>query len=247
MSKAIAANRTKSGFRPGFHLVMVLVMSAFVFGGFGMTYLLPHAAGTRLPDPPVVHLHGAVFFGWMLLLVVQSLLVNVKNVKLHRSLGMFGIAWGALVAFMGMLITLVASMNVNFDDPSTPPVFFLSYVAPPSFAVIFAMAISATKAPKIHRNLVLIATIAILMPGINRMYMQVLALNYVPVFATYMTMNLLLAAVLWHERKATGSISRMSWIAAAIVVIPQPLNYLVSPQPWWFDFASAAGDLVYYR
>jgi hypothetical protein len=226
---------------------MVLAMCFFVFGGFGLTYLAPLAAGTRAPDPPVVHLHGLVFFGWMLLLVVQSLLVNAKNVKLHRSLGTFGIAWGGLVAFMGMLITLVGSMNVTFGNPSDAAVFFLSYVAPPSFAVIFAMAIRAVKTPQIHRNLILIATIAILMPGINRMYMQTLMLDFVPVFATYMTMNAMLAAVLWHERKLRGTISPMSWIAAAIVVIPQPINYLVSPQKWWFEFVTAAGDLVYYR
>jgi hypothetical protein len=222
-------------------------MCFFVFGGFGMTYLWPHAAGTRLPDPPVVHLHGVVFFGWMSLLLAQSLLVNVKNVKLHRSLGMFGVAWGALVAFMGMLITLVGSMNAGFAHPSDPPVFFLSYIAPPSFALIFAMAISATKVPQVHRNLILIATIAILMPGINRMYMQVLGLNYVPVFATYMTMNVLLAITLWHEAKTRGKISRMSWIAAAIVLVPQPLNYLISPTEGWHEFVLAAGDLVYYR
>jgi len=109
------------------------------------------------------------------------------------------------------------------------------------------MAIRAVKTPQVHRNLILVATIAILMPGINRMYMQALTLDFVPVFATYMTMNVLLALVLWHERKVRGTIGPMSWIAAAIVVIPQPINYLVSPQPWWFEFVTAAGDLVYYR
>ncbi|HSG34122.1 MAG TPA: hypothetical protein VLA37_06270, partial [Sphingomonadaceae bacterium] len=168
----------KAGFKPSFHLWMVLAMCFFVFGGFGMTYLGPLSSGTRPPDPPVVHLHGAVFFGWMLLLLAQSLLVNAKNVTLHRSLGMFGIAWGALVAFMGLLITLVGSMNAGFAHPSDPPVFFLSYVAPPSFAAIFILAIRAVKVPQVHRNLILIATIAILMPGINRMYMQVFGLDF---------------------------------------------------------------------
>ncbi len=34
----------------------------FVFGGFGMTYWFPLATGRFSPAPPVVHLHGMVFF-----------------------------------------------------------------------------------------------------------------------------------------------------------------------------------------
>jgi hypothetical protein len=247
MADTAAVRTARAGFGPSFHLWMVLAMAFFVFAGFGMTYLGPLVTGTRPHDPPIVHLHGFVFFVWTLLLVMQALLVNVKNVRLHRSLGTFGIAWGALVAFMGLLITIVGSQGVTFAHPSDPPVFFLSYVAPPSFAVIFAMAIRAVKTPQIHRNLILMAMISILMPGINRVYMMALGLNFVPVFATYMTMNALLALTLWHERKVTGAISRPSWIGAAIIVLPQPLNYLISPLKGWHEFVLAMGDLVYYR
>ncbi|HMA10523.1 MAG TPA: hypothetical protein VKO83_01460, partial [Steroidobacteraceae bacterium] len=62
MSEAIAGRTAGTGFRPSFHLWMVLLMAFFIFGGFGMTYLQPIAAGTLPPTPPVVHLHGAVFF-----------------------------------------------------------------------------------------------------------------------------------------------------------------------------------------
>ncbi len=244
----VAGVTGRKPFRPSFHLWMTLAMAAFVFTGFGMTYLAPLAAGTRTGDPPIVHLHGIVFFSWMLLLVTQALLVNVKNVKLHRSLGTFGIAIATLVVFMGCMITIVGSEPAfRTGVVDSHGVFFLSVLAPPSFAVIFAMAIRAVRTPHVHRDLILIAVISILMPGINRVYMQVLGLEGTPIFATYMTMNLMIALVFYNAWKTQGSIGRARWIAAAIVVIPQPINPLVSYTAWWEQLIFFLGSLVYYR
>jgi hypothetical protein len=247
MSEAVAAKRMAgTGFRPSFHLWMVLVMCFFIFGGFGLTYLGPLATGTFPPAPPVVHLHGVVFFGWMVLLVTQSLLVNTRNVRLHRSLGTFGIAYAGVLVFLGLLITIISADTTNWNDDSYG-LFYLSLVAPVSFAAIFAMAIRAVKTPAVHRNLVLLATLSILMPGINRLYMMALGLGSVPFYATYATMNVMLAAILVHERKATGAISRATWIAAAIIVVPQFLLPIVAPWQEFRDFCQSLGSLVYYR
>ena len=242
----IARGSTAGGFRPSFHLWMTLLMAFFVFGGFGMTYLWPLAAGTFAPAPPVVHLHGVVFLACTLLLVGQSALVNVRNVKLHRSLGMFGIAVAAIVFFTGLLITIVGA-SAGLQGPDDAGLFYLSLVAPPSFAVLFAMAIRAARTPQVHRNLILLAMVSILMPGINRFYQMGLGLGSVPFYATYLTMDAMVAAVLWHERRATGGISRATWIAAAIIVVPQAFLPLVAPTEWFAGVLEWLGSLVYYR
>src|SRR5690606_41618581 len=97
---------------------MVMLMALFVFGGFGMTYWYPFAAGTFSPAPPVVHLHGLTYFSWMALLITQASLVNVRSVALHRSLGTFGIALGTAVTFRGALSTSVGASNAS---PSAAP------------------------------------------------------------------------------------------------------------------------------
>jgi hypothetical protein len=242
----IAGKGTKAGSRPSFHLWMVLAMSAFVFGGFGMTYLGPMAMGTRPPDSFVVHLHGAVFFAWMVLLIVQTALVNAKNVRLHRSLGTFGIAVGTLVFFMGWMMQIV-SASITQLGGAGPGVFFLGLVAPPSFAIIFAMAIRAVRTPVVHRNLILIATVAILMPGINRVYATGFGYAGVPFYQTYATMDAFLALILWHERKVTGRISGMTWTGAAIVFVPQLFMELVSSTEWWRELVFALGRLIEYH
>ena len=248
MAEATMKAPTSAIGRFSFHLWMTLLMAFFVFAGFGMTYLMPLAAGTFPSAPPVVHLHGVIFFVWTVLLVTQAVLVNTRNVKLHRSLGMFGIGWAAITAFMGLLITIISVIGPpNPGDSLGFGLMYLSLVAPPSFVALFAMAIRAVRTPAIHRNLILMAMISILMPGINRFYMMSFGLGEVPFYATYLTMDAMVAAVVWHERTVTGSISRATWIGAAIVVLPQFLLPLVAPSPAFADFVNYLGTLVYYR
>lgn len=246
MAQAVTRGALGRRFQPSFHFWMALAMAGFVFAGFGMSYIGPSLAGTFRPAPPIVHLHGAVFFSWIVLLIVQSALVNVRNVRLHRSLGTFGIAIGTLVVVFGAMMQIVGASTTTLKG-SGPGVFFLGFVAPPSFAILFAMAIRAVRTPVVHRSLILIATISVLMPGINRVYMKGVGLTYVPFFLTYLTMDVMLALTLWHERRTTGRISRMSWIGAAIVFVPQLLLKLVSSQPWWSELVYFMGSLVYYR
>ena len=238
--------RPRAGWRPSFHLVMVLIMCAFVFGGFGMTYLGPMAMGTRPPDSPIVHLHGLAFFSWMLLLLAQTVLVNMRNVRLHRSVGTFGVAVGTFVVVMGVFITIAGASITNLAG-SGPSVFFLSVFAPPSFAILFVMAIRAVRVPRVHRSLILMATIAILMPGINRVYMAGIGLKRVPFVETYLTMDVLLVAILWNEWREAGTVSRASWIGAAVVFVPQLLNYPVSHTQGWNDFIYWLGSFATYQ
>jgi hypothetical protein len=246
MSDAIAGRTASTAFRPSFHLWMVLLMAFFIFGGFGLTYLQPIAAGTLPPTPPVVHLHGAIFFAWMVLLIVQSVLVNTGNVRLHRSLGSLGIALAGMLVLLGSLITIISALSTTWADDNYG-LMYLSIVAPPSFAVLFAMAVSAVKTPAVHRNLILLATLSILMPGINRLYMMGLRLDFVPFLATYLTMDVMLAAILFHERRVTGRISRATFIAAAIIIAPQLLLPVVAPWQGFREFCHFLGSLVYYR
>jgi hypothetical protein len=242
----VASRSAASGFRPSFHLWISLLMALFVFGGFGMTYLGPLAAGTLQPAPPIVHLHGVAFFAWTLLLVTQAVLVNAKNVRLHRSLGTFGIALAGIIFLLGILITVISAAP-GLTGPDSAGLFYLSLVAPPSFAVLFAMAIRAVRTPAVHRTLILLAMLSILMPGINRLYMTTLELGSVPFFSTYLTMDAMLAAILWQERRATGGVSHAAWIAGAIIVVPQVFLPSVASSAWFAELLGWLGSLVYYR
>lgn len=66
-----------------FYLAITLFLIAIVVWGFWPTYfgVLLSSGATR---PWIMHLHGAIFSGWMLLLLAQVSLVSMGRVRLHR-------------------------------------------------------------------------------------------------------------------------------------------------------------------
>ncbi len=238
-------SRRASAFRPSFYFWMTLLMAFFVFGGFSMTYWFPMAAGSFPPAPPVVHLHGAVYFCWIILLVVQSGLVNTRNVALHRSLGMFGIALATAVIFMGATITLLGA--------STTTVFtgnhgiFLGIVAVTGFGILFTLALRHTRQPDIHRRLILFAMLPILPPGIHRLYMVPLGMDTFPVVAMYTTLDLMALAIIVHEWRTSGTINRYTWIGAGWIVFQQILHASIINTEFYAGIVQQLGGLMYYR
>jgi hypothetical protein len=60
---------------------MAILILATVFLGFAKTYFLAGVFSAPLPSW-IIHVHGAVFTSWILLLIVQTLLVSAGHFKL---------------------------------------------------------------------------------------------------------------------------------------------------------------------
>jgi hypothetical protein len=227
---------------------MTVLMAFFVFGGFGMTYWLPLARGNFPPAPPVVHLHGLVFSAWMILLVVQASLVNVRNMALHRSLGTFGIAHATAVVFTGALITLLGGVGGrenpggNYYDG-----LYLGIMAVLGFGLLFTLAIRTVRTPEVHKRMILFALLPILPPGIHRLYMVPLGLSSFPVLPMYLTLDAMAIAILLHEWRRTQRVSRYSMVGVGWLLLQQLLHYPATHSAWFADFLYALTGLVRYR
>jgi hypothetical protein len=79
-----------------------LVMLVTVFVGFAHTYYLAGLFRAPLPSG-IIHVHGAVFSCWILLLVAQTSLVSAGRVDIHRRLGVAGFFLGCLVIVLGVV------------------------------------------------------------------------------------------------------------------------------------------------
>ena len=244
---SIAASTQSKGisaFRPSFYLSMILLMAFFVFGGFSMTYWYPMASGTFPPAPPVVHFHGLVYTSWMILLIVQAMLVNVRNVALHRSLGMFGIALATLVIVMGSIITILGASN---SSGAAAHGIYLGITAVTGFGLLFTLAIRNTRKPDIHRRLILLAMLPILPPGIHRLYMVPLGLQSFPVVAMYITLNAMALAILIQEWRQSQAISKYTWIGVGWLVMQQVLHALIIDTVFFGNVVQQLGSLAVYR
>ena len=88
--------------RQYFYLCMSLLIAVVAVYGFSHTIgqNLLHAS----PIPPfILTIHAVVFPGWVLFFILQSALVRSRNVRLHRTLGWFGLAFAAGVLVIGYL------------------------------------------------------------------------------------------------------------------------------------------------
>lgn len=246
MSTAITAeSRSAPALRLSFYFWMTLLMAFFVFSGFGMTYWYPMATGTFPPAPPVVHLHGAVYFSWIILLVVQSLLVNSRKVALHRSLGMFGIALATAVIMMGALITILGASTVV--TPVGNHGIYLGIMAVTGFGLLFALAIRNRTRPDIHRRLILFAMLPILPPGIHRLYMVPFGMETFPIVAMYTTLDAMALAIIAHEWHRSRTLGAYTYIGAGWIVLQQILHAAIINTPFFGGVVLWLGGLVYYR
>lgn len=248
MAEIIASNKKTFAFKPSFFFWMALAMAFFIFAGFGLTYLQPMTAGSGPSYPPIVHLHGIIFFSWIILLVVQPLLVNTGNVKLHRSLGTFGIVVAGMLILLGSVITIMFAGSVGDNrTPDYNDLMYLSIVAISGFALLFSLAIRNVRTPENHKRLILLATIFLLPPGINRLYMVLFELIEAPVFWTYLTMDILVAAILLYDWRTLGKISKASVVGSACILTPHVLHIVLVDSGPFVSFYEVLAGLAYYR
>ena len=247
----IGAGRTAARkWAPSFALVLTVIMALFVFAGFGLHSALPALQGQFPPAPPIVHLHGVLSASWMLLLVTQSALPGSGNLKLHRSLGTFGIAFATLVIFTGLLMQLVAShKGWAAGRPAGTDGLYLGLLAFVGFAWMFTVAIrQRARNPQVHKRMVLFAMLPVLPPGVNRFWASALGLDDpVPTFWLYLTLWSMAAAILAQEWAERRRISHWSMLGAAWIVVQGAVHEAVVGSAWFEGLAGAILSLVHYR
>lgn len=225
-----ASPDTRSTFRPTFYFWMTVALAALIFGGFGVSYFQPMASGNLRPLSPVVHFHGLFYFAWMLLLMLQSGLVNSGNIALHRTLGTMGISVATgLVIFASVIsvLNIAASLEIG-PDPFLFQLMYLNIVAIVSFTILFTMAMNNTRRKDYHRRYILIATIAFIGAGINRFYVFAFEVDFAPFWILYAVSDLFIAAILLHDWKTLGKLHPASITGAAIVMAIQVLQWPIA-------------------
>lgn len=117
----------------------------------------------------IVHVHAVVTTIWLLLLITQVLLVELDNVKLHRKLGWFTAGWAAFLTMLAIAAELTweaAHMNVPMWSTSFIAISIGSILL---FALLTLWGILLRNNIAAHRRVMMLANIAITMPGFARL------------------------------------------------------------------------------
>jgi hypothetical protein len=145
------------------------MFAAIVLTAFSRTFFIPVARGT-FSRPLVVHVHGAFFFAWTALLVVQAVLAASKRLRLHRKIGSVA---GWLVVPMLLLGTVVAARDTVHDFKAgggdAALSFFYGELADLAmFGILAGTAMLLRNQPEYHKRLVILGSLGLLGAAVGR-------------------------------------------------------------------------------
>jgi hypothetical protein len=208
-----------------FFPAMALLILGIVVVGFGQTYFFAGMLRAKLPNT-LVHIHGAVFVTWIFFLVIQTSLVAIGKVKWHKKLGILGVILPPLMVVFGVL-TLFDSIRRN--GTGVPPELLLvgDLVELVLIAVLTSWGLLARRDPASHKRLMLLGTMAILGPAIDR---WPIPHGVLFTLGVYFCLPLLVVAYdLWSRRR----IYRSTAIAYAMIAVVTLTVLPVSRLGFW--------------
>lgn len=227
-------------FFPGMAILILLT----VFVGFARTYFLAGVFRAPLPNL-LIHVHGAVFSSWILLLIAQATLISTGRPDIHRRLGLVGFGLACLMVILGVLAGTNALAR-GFAPPGSPFDPRTFYVIPMSdmllFSVLVFFAFRERFDPAAHKRLILIATIALMDAPTGRPPFDGITHHaFLDTIFVYLFILLIVAYDLWTTRR----VHRATIWAAAFVFIVDMARVPIGNTPAWHTFAAWAQSLAH--
>jgi hypothetical protein len=217
---------------------MSVLIAIIVFVGFSRTYYLAPVFHPRPLPSVIVHIHGAVFTCWILLLLVQTSLVSAHRVKIHRALGIFGACIALLTVALGVMAANDSILLKHRTAPGFDPKTF--YAIPISELVGFAVPVFfaffyARRNSSVHKRLILIATIAMMTAAFGRWPVAFLLHKPAPAMLCSYSLFVLLAL---YDLISTRRIQWVTMAGSAFVIFIEMMSYPIGRTAAWHAFAS---------
>jgi uncharacterized membrane protein YozB (DUF420 family) len=214
---------------------------ALVWVGILMGFA-PEIAGqirdSRFTYPVAVHIHAAVFVGWLALLTSQVALVRTGRVARHRRLGAVGPWLAGAVVLMGLVVSYVVDRMEHGTPKGDTPFLSIQLIDMVNFGSLAAAALLLRRDAAAHKRLILLATFSLVDAGFSRWWGKgleaALGKGFLGEWMAVFLGNILLIVGLGlydlatrrrlHPAYVVGAAWALSWQALAIYL------YVA---PWW--------------
>ncbi|HYK39610.1 MAG TPA: hypothetical protein VEU98_06265, partial [Candidatus Eremiobacteraceae bacterium] len=211
------------------------LMLLTAFFGFARTYYL--AGMFRAPLPSlIIHIHGAAFTCWILLLITQTSLVAAGRTDIHRKLGIAGFLLACAMFVLGILAgtdNLLRGHDVAGRDPKT------FYIVPLTDMLLFGtfiyFAFRNRKNPSAHKRYIFLATAASLVAAIARLPFAFSRRNN-PVDGALS--DLFLLALIAYDLWSTRKIYRATLWVGVFLIFVQQARMPIGKTALWHAFAT---------
>jgi hypothetical protein len=215
---------------------MILLLWATVLFGFAKTYFMAGMVSAPLPNR-LIHIHGAVFTLWMVLLLVQELLIVGKKVRWHKTLGLAGFGLAVAMVVLGVM---AATDALRRNDDGHSGLGAATFYAIPitgilTFAVLVYLAYRDRFKPAAHKRLILISTIALATAAVARWPVHFIQAN--PPSRNLVILGFLLLVVAYDLLSLRRVLKTTIWASVYVMVLLLgcvPLGFT----PVWHAFAA---------
>jgi uncharacterized membrane protein YozB (DUF420 family) len=237
VASAIAPDRSRDRW---FFTGMAVAAAVTAFVGFARTYYLRDVflgdASGAPALPTLVHVHGVVMTGWILLFLTQASLIASKRTDIHRRLGLAGAVLAMIVLVVGYLTAIEGARRGITPPGGPPPMAFLSVplgtIA--AFAILAAAGISQRRRSETHKRLMLLATIAVLTPALARIG-RLVGIDGPPV-AIGGTCAFVLTCML-YDRWAHGRVHPAFLWGGILLMLSLPARFAIGTTDAWRSVA----------
>jgi hypothetical protein len=218
-----------------FLVLTVLGFKQYIFHG-------KHVDGSPI-DPAmlvIVVAHSSAIFAWFVMFFVQSVLISTHNRRLHMTLGWGVVGIAALIVVTAPLVALrsiqVAPQQVIFDWPG-PQFLLVMYSEIALFAAFVTIGVLNRKRPRIHRPMMLLASLAIVSGATARIAQvnSIFGLHlWVALFGPIVTLGVLLLVV---RAALTRSFDRQFALGLAVLAMVTLVAGRLAMTSVWSDWA----------
>ena len=144
-----------------FYVGLSLFCALIAFVGFWPSYFGPALVGT-FEHPAIIHIHAAVYVGWLALFISQAWFAATGRLALHMQIGNCAIYYDVLLIVVGLMVNFgMFYIRVRADQLAQTQTVFLGIGALLDmivFAPFFGAAIYFRKVPELHKRLMIVAT-----------------------------------------------------------------------------------------
>ena len=216
-----------------FFIAVAVAAAVTIFFGFAPTYYLKPLYGTQALSG-LLHLHGALFTSWIVLLVAQVSLVAARRTDVHRRLGVAGGVLAGVMTVLAYLVSVDAARRGS-TIPGMSPAAFLAI--PLATVVVFPSLVGAAlwfrRRPDIHKRLMIISTAELLPAGIGRLP----AMANAGPLGFFGGADLLVVLTAVYDLAVLGRVHRATLWGGLFLIGSQVVRVLVTGTAGWSSFA----------
>jgi hypothetical protein len=226
-----------------FFLTMSLLILAAVFLGFARTYYLAGLVHAPLPSW-IIHVHGAIFSTWIILLLVQTSLVSAGRVDIHKKLGLFAFGLSCVMVVFGLMAARNSLLR-GFVPPGFPMSAQTFFVIPVTDIFMFATLIyfgwALRTNSSAHKRLMIVATVSILDAAIDRWPFAYIQHGHIGADLTVFSFLFLL---MFYDLWSTHKIQRATLWASVFVIVIEEIRVPLATSHLWIRFADLVAGKV---